>query len=124
MENILRQKKLKATPGRLAMLKCLSAHHRPISAEIIHAKLKQRVNLVTIYRNLEAFEKAGIVFCETIGKTDCYYLADAPHHHIVCRHCEAVECVPCDHQPLTATKFKNIVHRLVLTGTCQKCADA
>src|SRR3989338_6036144 len=101
METILRQKQLKATPGRLAMLKCLAANRRPISAETIHARLKQRVDLVTIYRNLETFERAGIVFRETIGKTDCFYLADTPHHHIVCRSCEAVVCVPCDHKTVS-----------------------
>ena len=124
METILRQKQLKATPGRLAMLKCLAANRRPISAETIHARLKQRVDLVTIYRNLETFERAGIVFRETIGKTDCFYLADTPHHHIVCRSCEAVVCVPCDHKTVSVPNFKNVTHQLVLTGTCKTCANA
>ena len=124
MENILRQNKLKVTPGRLAILKYLSANRRPVSAETIHAKLRQRADLVTIYRNLEAFERAGIVFRETIGKTDCFYLADTPHHHIVCRHCEAISCLPCDHTTFSVPNFKNVTHQLVLTGTCKACADA
>ncbi|OGY50091.1 MAG: hypothetical protein A3J59_04720 [Candidatus Buchananbacteria bacterium RIFCSPHIGHO2_02_FULL_56_16] len=124
MEMILRQKRLKATPGRLAMLKCLAANNHPISAETIHTKLKQRFDLVTIYRNLEAFERSGIVFRETMRKTDCFYLADAPHHHIFCRSCEAVACVACDHKIVSVPNFKNIAHRLVLTGICRKCVDA
>lgn len=124
METVLRQKHLKATPGRLALLKYLSATQHPISAETIHAKLKQRFDLVTIYRNLKAFERAGIVFRETIGKTDCFYLAEKPHHHIICRSCQTVECIPCDHRTFPVPNFKNVTHQLVLTGTCKTCADA
>ena len=124
MKNVLQKNHLKNTTCRTEILRCLSATKKPIAAETIHVKLKKQFDLVTIYRNLNAFEAKGIVFRETINKADCFYLADIPHHHIICRSCDAVACLPCDHKKFTIPHFKNIAHRLVLTGICRQCAQA
>ncbi|MFH0804866.1 MAG: hypothetical protein V1916_01575, partial [Patescibacteria group bacterium] len=52
----------------------------------------------------------------------CYYLAPAEHHHVVCRRCHRVECVPCHVEFRAPRSFRDIDHRLSLTGTCTSCA--
>jgi Fe2+ or Zn2+ uptake regulation protein len=95
-----------------------------MTVETMHQKLKQRFDLVTMYRNAEAFAKVGMLFKETIGRTDYYYLAAHQHHHIVCRSCNTMECLPCDHTVIRVPHFKNITHQLVLTGVCDHCDDS
>lgn len=122
MEKLLRQNGLKATPGRLAMLKFLSQKGKPQTAETIYKGLKEQFDLVTIYRNLEKFRQKNLVFKESLAKKDFYYMDQSPHHHIVCENCETMECVPCSHQKFTIKNFTNIKHQLLLTGICRQCA--
>ena len=121
MTKILNKYGLKNTACRQAILDILSKSHQPIAAETIRQKLKNRYNLVTIYRNLSAFEQKGMIFKENINRIDCYYMDDAQHHHVVCNNCGKMECIPCTHDQLKIKNFINVKHQLVLTGTCQKC---
>lgn len=121
MENIIKNKGLKVTPGRIDILGCLNKDNRPKTAEEIYKKLSQRYDLATIYRNLETFEKKGVIFKESVDKKDYYYLAESKHHHIVCRLCKKMQCIPCSHQKFNIKNFTNIKHQLLLTGVCNEC---
>lgn len=121
MEKVLKNKGLKVTPGRLEILEVLSSDDKPKTAEDVYKKLKKKYDLVTIYRNLEAFEDKGIIFKESVNKKDFYYLAQSQHHHIVCRTCEKMECIPCSHEKFSIKNFSQIKHQLLLTGICKKC---
>lgn len=122
MKKMLRQKGLKATPGRLAMLEFLANKKKPQTAEDIHKALKKSCDLVTVYRNLEKFEQKNLIFKESVNKKDYYYLSDSQHHHIVCRGCEKIECIPCSHQKFNIKNFIKVKHQLLLTGLCRQCA--
>src|SRR3989344_775366 len=122
MEKLLKKNNLKVTPGRIDILNLLSLGDAPKTAETIYKSLKKKYDLVTVYRNLESFEKKGLLFKETAGKKDYYYLASSPHHHIVCRNCQKMESVPCSHQQFTAKNFTEITHQLLLTGVCRQCS--
>ena len=122
MKKVLKNNGLKTTPGRLEILRTLSINDKPKTAEEIYKKLKKQYNLVTIYRNLEKFEEKKIIFKESINKKDFYYLAKTQHHHIICRRCEKIECVPCSRQKFHIKNFSQIKHQLLLTGICSKCA--
>ena len=121
MKNLLEKTGLKNTPCRLAIIELLSKSKTPFTAEVIHQALKKIYDLATIYRNLESFEKKGLVFKETISRVDYYYLGNA-NHHIICRVCSAIECVPCNHHKFNVNNFTNISHQLLLTGVCNRCA--
>lgn len=121
--NIIKKFGLKLTPARIDILKLLSKDETPISAELIHKKLRGKYDLATIYRNMSIFVQRGVVFLEAIGHSDRYYLSNSEHHHIVCRSCDIVECLPCEHheEKINVKGFTDVSHNLVLTGLCKKC---
>lgn len=122
MENILKENNLKITLGRLEILRVLSIDNKPKTAEEIYKKMKKKYDLVTIYRNLELFNSKEIIFKENANKKDFYYLAKSQHHHIICRDCEKMECIPCSHKQFSINNFSQIKHQLLLTGICLKCS--
>ena len=138
----LKEHGLKATAPRLAVLEALGGEsgHAPRSAQDIHAALmknaaakKSGMDLVTVYRTLASFEKAGIVKrVDLRGDSVLYELNDEHHHHIVCTNCGTVEDFEmCDMEALTkkiaqkSKKFTTIrEHTLELFGVCTQCVIA
>lgn len=128
---ILKEVGFKITPSRLAILNTFSDDCRPINAENIHQKLKnKKINIVTIYRTLASFELAGILKRIELQKDSAYYeLAGHHHHHIVCTDCGLVESFyECDIVPLSkkvlvhSSKFESVTkHSLELFGLCKSC---
>ena len=94
----------------------------------------------SVYRNLAALERAGVVrrILADEGGFGRYELAEdltGHHHHLVCFNCGAVEDVdlaPAFEQTLEAelaeladrTGFSAVSHRLDLIGLCRACAAA
>ncbi len=130
--HILKEADLKATLPRLAVLGVLADFHEPKNVQDIHTKLsKKGIDIVTVYRTLTSFEKAGLVRRVDLRKDAVFYeLADEHHHHIVCTNCGDVEDFElCDIESLTkkitvkAKKFKTInQHSFELFGVCTACA--
>lgn len=130
--SVLREKGLKVTPSRLAILSVFSNDCKPINAERIFGKLKKKeINIVTIYRTLSSLEKANILKRVDLHKDSAYYeLADHHHHHIVCTDCGAVEGFEgCDIKSLSknilskSSRFTAISsHSLEFFGVCKFCA--
>ena len=129
--NILRAKGLKNTPTRKAILEVFPQDCKPINAEYIFDTLKKKgINLVTIYRNLDSFEQAGILKRLSLNKGSAYYeLANEHHHHhIVCTGCGVTEefgardIENAIHRISKSSMFSRIdTHSLELFGTCNKC---
>lgn len=129
--HILKETGFKITPPRLAILNVFSDDCKPVNAENIHEKLKnKKINIVTIYRTLASFELAGILKRVDLQKDSAYYeLAGHHHHHIVCTDCGLVESFDeCDILPLSkkvlahSSKFKAVTkHSLELFGLCKTC---
>lgn len=131
---ILKDSGFKVTPKRLVVLDLFSDNCRPINAEYIFEKLKRKnINLVTIYRTLTSFEKAGILHRVDLHKDSVYYeLADHHHHHIICTNCGMVESFEeCGVKKLSnnvlnkSSKFKSISqHSLEFFGLCKSCGKS
>jgi Fur family transcriptional regulator, ferric uptake regulator len=116
-------KPYKKTKPRLAVLSFLQKHSQPKTIKEISRGLKtSNINLASIYRTLELFKHHKIVNNENILGERRYYLALKHHHHIVCRKCHAIECIPCQIKIEKPTNYKDIVHELNLTGICHKCS--
>lgn len=132
LPNVLREKGLKATPARLAILNVFSADCKPINAEYIQQRLKGKdINLVTIYRTLSSLETSGILKTVDLRKGSAYYeFPTHHHHHIVCTSCgktESFEMCEVDKVSKSVLQksplFKTInQHSLELFGVCKSCS--
>ncbi|MGI6036775.1 MAG: Fur family transcriptional regulator [Limnochordia bacterium] len=90
----LKERDLRLTPQREAVLKVLLTTNGHLSAEEIYLATKEKaaeVGLATIYRTLELFEKLGIVRKLEAGVGQGRYefvdSDDHYHHHLICLSC-------------------------------------
>ncbi|QYY35770.1 Fur family transcriptional regulator [Ruficoccus sp. ZRK36] len=128
--DVLRREHYRITEPRKAMLNVLVQESKPLSAEQVHQMVgAEKADLVTIYRSLEAFEKAGIVqrFTLESGKA-LYELVEENHHHhhIICRKCHRAEKLDfCEAEKLEALAknlgYEDVHHVLELYGVCEDC---
>ncbi|MBH55217.1 MAG: transcriptional repressor [Opitutaceae bacterium] len=119
------------TSPRKSILQVMATEHRPLSAEVIRAKVERKspCDLATVYRNMEMCQSAGIVqkcmlengkvLFELINERD-------HHHHIICRKCERTECIDVclsEEIAMIATRhgFTKVDHVLELYGHCRDC---
>ena len=120
IEEVFHKAGLRLTRPRLLVFQILQKNHQPQSAQAIHKQLSRRVDLVSVYRSLAMLEHLGLIQRERTREEDFFYLAETPHHHIVCTSCGRSECVPCAHT-FSIKNFKNISHELTLSGVCAQC---
>ncbi|HMN68328.1 MAG TPA: transcriptional repressor [Bdellovibrionales bacterium] len=125
----LSRKGHRITEARKRILKATLRQTKPFAAgDLMSADL----DLVTIYRNLKAFEDAGLICRADFNDEMARYMVSEPghdhhHHHIVCRRCQNVQtidgCMLAALEKTLARKgFKQIQHRLEFSGLCPKCA--
>ena len=133
LKMLLRRASLRATPGRLHLLRALKESRRPMSIKRINAVLaRTRIDQATIYRTLETLAEKGIVRTIDFQHGHVHYeLADADdHHHVVCRCCGRVgNFTGCDMESIArkamsqCTQFVEIErHSLEFFGLCRACA--
>lgn len=81
---------MRITKHRQEILDILDQSEEALSAANIHNALPH-INLVTIYRNLEAFVTAGTVTKLNLGDEEARYeIQHEPHHHAICNECNKV----------------------------------
>jgi len=128
----LRAAGLRLTKPRRAILRALADAGAPVSVEEVHRALAGAADLVTVYRGMEGFARAGVVRRHPLesGKNLWALEAtgDAHHHHVICRECgHADELNGCE-----AAKFENAARRLgysnishvfEIYGVCSSCAQ-
>lgn len=94
-------------------------------------KLLPNQDKVTVYRNVDLFEKLGIINRLRLGWETRIELSDMfihHHHHFTCNHCGQVYDLP-DNQIMekeiaklaASGGFKPTDHQLEIRGFCQKC---
>ena len=128
---LLREKGLRVTEQRKAILEVLASADSPMSAEETFAQLpSESCDLVTAYRCLEQFEKINVVqrgVRENGTKVYCIGHGDDHHHHLTCRNCGRTERIDlCMGEELEETAksfgFVEIAHVMEVFGTCPSCA--
>ena len=126
----LKKERLRITEPRKALLQLLDGAPKPLSAEELHDALgAEEFDLVTIYRNLDAFENAGIVIrIPTESGKSLYELNAEQHHyhHIICRKCHRTEKLDtCEIEKLEKLAsdlgYSEVTHVLELYGVCETC---
>jgi Fe2+ or Zn2+ uptake regulation protein len=126
---LLRSKGLKATNGRITILKLLSQAKKPLSIETIKEKLNTKLDQATLYRIIIALKKIDVVRKVSLGHAHAHYeLVLHHHHHAICEQCEkVVDVSTCDTSRLETqvrgvSGFAKINHHsLEFFGICSTC---
>ncbi|MCX7917462.1 MAG: transcriptional repressor [bacterium] len=134
-KELLKKNKLKITPKRMAIINYFLQNNKYFTPYDVWTHLKKKfikLGLPTIYRNLEEFERIGIL-TKVEGKENRYYYGICKmkkgkhHHHIICTLCHEIKDFDiCDFDKLkeqieAKTGFEITEHRFFLKGVCKNC---
>jgi Fur family ferric uptake transcriptional regulator len=121
------------TKNREILLEFLIEKHGPFSIEEIHRALKrQELDLVTIYRSMQAFEEALLVrrcdFGDGIARFEFQEEGGHHHHHVICKKCKKAENLEHCELPKLENRVKRlgyskIQHSLEFFGICKDCSS-
>lgn len=130
--NVLRSNDYKITGPRRAVLEVLEKAKIPLSAYDIEERIPENIpiNIVTIYRVLEVFEKLkiahrihtkeGYVRCDFEEQEGCHSFAICSEcgraDEFLNESCEVEKTVPKN------LPFKNLKHLAEMAGTCNYCS--
>jgi len=130
----LRGHGLRATPGRIAIVRLLDSSPVPLTLSDIHAKADGAgCDFATVFRFISILEEKGLVErVAWIDGTTRHEIRsrDGDHHHhhyLICRTCHKVEpideCVVerLEDQIARERGYAGISHSLQLSGVCPKC---
>lgn len=135
-ESLLRGKNLRVTPIRLAILERLARSEQPLSIEELfsiasQSGRKRGFDLATLYRNVKAFEEAGLVSSIDLGTGRSFYEFKSEeshhHHHVICEGCQKIEhlevCgLELHLKMLEKMGYKRLRHKLEFSGVCKACS--
>jgi len=130
LSQTLRARGFRMTPQRLIILQVLhdGGHLSPVQIYERVCRLMPGMTETTIYRTLEFLAGNGAIFSANAGNGHlAYELADASHHHLVCRSCGAQMDV--EHDLLqgligsleTHTGYRLDAGHLTFFGLCPQC---
>jgi len=128
----LRAHGCRITRKRRRLLRALIGFDHPASAEEIRRRAEWPASdLVTVYRNLDAFGRAGLV--QRLPLEDGTHLfeltaPDEHFHHVICRSCHRAERLDaCVGERLfeeaRARGYSRIGHVMEIYGLCPGCAS-
>ncbi len=131
IRNLLRSRKLKATPIRLELLSAIARNDRAMPYTEIQEVLRD-YDRVTLYRTIHSLLDSGLIHKAMTDEKDTFYAlcstqCNAKRHnhrhiHFKCLHCESVTCLPVE----TSTELDipdHIVNelRIEASGICASC---
>lgn len=127
---------MRETATRKVLLQVLHAATAPLSPPDIVKRCHaagRKANKTTIYRDLSAMEKAGIVHRVIVSDRKQYFeLSErGHHHHLICLECDQVEDILLDERDLAQQEaflahqkgFSVFRHSLEFFGLCKMCAE-
>ena len=131
LAELLRDRNLRATSTRLAVLSIISEYNQAIPFSEIQKALKG-FDRVTLYRTLHALMENGIIHKALQDDKQTFFAVcsnscsshDHNHHHIhfKCSSCQAVTCVQAD-RPIGFSIPGHSIERFEIeaTGVCASC---
>ena len=134
MEKIIakyRDRGIRLTPQRIAILKFLEGNTDHPTAEDIYKGIKRSyptLSFATVYNTLQTLTERGELLEITIDPTRKHYDPNTtPHHHIVCMECNEMMDVFVDYSgvlklpPHLLKEFKLVGNHVDFHGVCRKC---
>jgi len=131
LAEILKNKKLKVTPQRLAIYKVLYETTSHPTAEDIYNALRQThptMSLATVYKTLDALKKADLATELNVGDDSSRYDATIKSHpHMICLTCKKVLDLETDslaafkEKIQEETEFEIVSEKVYFYGSCKLC---
>jgi Fe2+ or Zn2+ uptake regulation protein len=130
----IRAQGFRLTPQRQMILDAICELGGHVTPEAIYDRVRAKspaVNRATVYRNLDFLCEMRLVVAAHIGRQTRYEIAgEQPHHHLICRACDAV--VQLDNDAVAAffdqverrQRFLVDMDHLTLFGLCPGCRPA
>ncbi len=116
------------TLPRKLVVDALSKNEKPMTAQEIYSKMKNQVDLASVYRNLELLSKTNKVNQYEFGDGKKRYemVKRDHHHHLICQNCGEVENIEMKEAELmekvkNKSGFKIERHSLEFFGLCANC---
>jgi Fur family peroxide stress response transcriptional regulator len=132
--NKLKNKGVRMTPQRHAILTYLFEHMSHPTADEIYRALEHKfpsMSVATVYNNLRMFKEAELVRELTYGDASSRFDVNvSQHYHVICKKCGKIVDFeyPCldeiEHQASRVTGFKVESHRMEMYGTCEDCQNS
>ena len=137
IEEILRAKKIKVTPQRMAVYSILKKTDTHPNVEMIYQRLKPdypAMSLATVYKTVDILKKVGLIQELSVGEGGLRYDANIkPHSHIFCEVCgkvDDVEQYPLDElqnhflfeKVIKETGYDVTLVQLYFFGECPQCS--
>lgn len=133
LQALLRESGFRSTEGRLKLLSVLRESGRPMSVHEISGECGKDLEVVNVYRALEALSAAGLLLRTDLRKGGAHYefKDEHHHHHVTCNECGVSEDVSvCSGASMESRvlrdsrKFARVqTHALEFFGTCNACAS-
>lgn len=128
----LKDKELRITPQRYAVLNVLANSHQHPSAESIHAELIEHyptMSLATVYKTINLLKQEGEVLELEFSDLGNRYdgINPEPHPHVICTECGKIidpsqlNLNEITNKMMAETGFKVVSHRLDFYGICPDC---
>lgn len=126
---VLRKRGFRLTASRRLVLEALFGADGPVSAEYITTRL--RLDLTSVYRNLETLESQGIVRHVHLGHGPGLYalLGRGEHEYLFCERCGAVKALateeldPIREQLRGRFGYQARFTHFAIVGACPTCAQ-
>jgi len=116
VEDIIKNKKIKLTTARIALLKIFKKAKKPLSYEDIKSSIS--MDKATFYRNIAKFEEQDILNSfESNDKKRYFELQLTQHAHFVCVICNKIECL----SDLDIKLDGYFVNNVIVNGKCKDC---
>lgn len=110
---------LKVTEARCAILDILISYKSPQNYEQIKSKMSMKMDKATFYRNMQAFEKKGLINkFESKKRVWHYELGKANHAHFMCGDCEEILCLDLE---IPKSLIKCEISSIAIKGRCENC---
>jgi Fur family peroxide stress response transcriptional regulator len=126
----LRERGIRVTPQRLAVLEAVRSSHTHLSAEEVYEEVRRRIpsiSLGTVYKALGELRDVGEVRTLQVAGKFRFDGGAGPHSHLVCQRCHRVEDVGVDAEvtlPEEARRgYELLGVEVSFWGICPQCRE-
>lgn|SRR5690554_6267587 len=133
LQDILKDKDIRITRQRKAILEVVYKEDKPLTASYIYGKLQEdypSLRLSTVYRNINLFVKKGLLrkMSLNIDNKESYFelVKGEHHHHLICIQCNSILPLDCplgkfEEKLNKETDYIIVDHKIKIYGICPEC---